>query len=113
MRHIRAHALDYFLLLAWAFFIVIQFISNKAEFTAEQLQHGQMFQWAEFMPYFWGRFAENHGSEMAQLGIAARAGYLAGKYYARGWMTKSPDGDQAAQLDRIEARMKAIDERLT
>lgn len=105
MKFIKAHVFDIALFLLWIAFGVLQWYMNMAEFTSEQMEHGQSFEMSEFLPFFWGRFAENHSSEMFQLFLAARFGYLAGKKAIQGWGSKFPEGDQSLQLDRIERKV--------
>jgi hypothetical protein len=43
------------------------FLVQMREFSNEQEEHGQAFQWGEFMPAFWTSTLENWQSEFLQL----------------------------------------------
>jgi low affinity Fe/Cu permease len=48
-----------------------QFFAQLVEFTNEQAEHGQLFEWAEFWPAFLSSTLENWQSEYLQLACQA------------------------------------------
>lgn len=74
-----------------------------AEFTSTQTQHGQPFQWGEFMQQFCASTFENWQSEWLQL--IFQAILLLG---AKHWLFRV----DAEDLERIEAKVDDIKDRL-
>jgi hypothetical protein len=82
-------------LLSW----IGQFFSQMAEFANEAQEHGQAFEWSQFMPAFLASTWENWQSEFLQLLFQA-AGL---KWLMFKGSSQSPDGD-----DRIEAKLNRL-----
>ena len=99
MTHIRRWGAVYILLLLFAGSWAGQFVTQMAEFTSTQQQHGQPFQWGEYMHEFFAATFENWQSEWLQL--IFQAILLLG---AKHWLFKV----DAEDLERIEAKIDAI-----
>jgi low affinity Fe/Cu permease len=69
--HLRRWGAVWILLGLWLVFGVAQWFTNLHEYAAEQLAHGQPFEWPGAVSYFAARVAENHASESWQLAIEA------------------------------------------
>jgi hypothetical protein len=82
-------------LLSWAG----QFFFQMAQVANEAQQHGQPFQWSDFLPEFFSATFENWQSEFLQL--VWQAAGLSFLYY---WgSSQSREGD-----DRVEAKLDAL-----
>lgn len=101
--HLRRWGAVYLLLTLWAVFEVVQWVTNLAEYRAEQAAHGQPFEWGQFVSYFLARFAENHASESWQLAIQAIL--IVGLSHV---MFRKGDED----IERIEAKIDELRKRL-
>jgi hypothetical protein len=99
MTHIRRWGAVYILLLLFAGSWAGQFITQLAEFTSTQQQHGQPFQWGDYLHQFFASTFENWQSEWLQL--IFQAILLLG---AKHWLFKV----DAEDLERIEAKIVAI-----
>ncbi len=84
-----------FFLLSWAG----QFIFQMVEVGNEASQHGQSFEWSDFLPQFFQSTFENWQSEFLQL-IWQAAG-LALFYYWGSSQSKESDERIEAKLDRL------------
>jgi hypothetical protein len=67
MSHIRRWGAVYILLLLFVGSWLGQFITQLAEFTSTQEQHGRPFQWGEYLHEFFASTFENWQSEWLQL----------------------------------------------
>lgn len=67
MRHLRSWGAIYVLALLFLGSWVGQLITQLSEFTSNQHEHGQPFEWSEFWPEFWQSTFENWQSEFLQL----------------------------------------------
>jgi hypothetical protein len=99
MTHIRRWGAVYVLLLLFVGSWAGQFITQLAEFTSTQQQHGQPFQWGEYLHQFFASTFENWQSEWLQL--IFQAILLLG---AKRWLFKV----DAEDLERIEGKIDAI-----
>ena len=99
MTHIRRWGAVYILLLLFAGSWAGQFITQLAEFTSTQQQHGHPFQWGDYLHQFFASTFENWQSEWLQL--IFQAILLLG---AKHWLFKV----DAEDLERIEAKIDAI-----
>jgi hypothetical protein len=99
MTHIRRWGAVYILLLLFAGSWAGQFITQLTEFTSTQQQHGQPFQWGDYLHQFFASTFENWQSEWLQL--IFQAILLLG---AKHWLFKV----DAEDLERIEAKIDAI-----
>jgi len=99
MTHIRRWGAVYILLLLFAGSWAGQFITQLAEFTSTQQQHGQPFQWGEYLHEFFASTFENWQSEWLQL--IFQAILLLG---AKHWLFKVDAEDN----ERIENKIDAI-----
>jgi hypothetical protein len=99
MTHIRRCGAVYILLLLFAGSWAGQFITQLAEFTSAQQQHGRPFQWGEYLHQFFASTFENWQSEWLQL--IFQAILLLG---AKHWLFKV----DAEDLERIEGKIDAI-----
>ncbi|GAA2701638.1 DUF6766 family protein [Nonomuraea recticatena] len=91
-----------FALVTGAFFLISwcgQFIFQAISFGNEQAEHGQSFDWAEYLPQFMASTLENWQSEFLQL-IWQAAG-LAMLYFWGSSQSKESD-------ERIEAKLDAL-----
>jgi hypothetical protein len=103
MTHLRRWGAVYLLLLLFVGSWLGQFVTQMAEFTSTQQQHGQPFQWGEYMHEFFAATFENWQSEWLQL--IFQAILLLG---AKHWIFKA----DAEDLERIEAKVDDIKDRL-
>jgi hypothetical protein len=71
LQHFRRWGAVYILLVLWVGFAIVQWFTNLAEYSSDQAEHGQLFEWGQFVAYFFARFAENHASESWQLATQA------------------------------------------
>jgi hypothetical protein len=71
MSHFRRWGAVWILIVMWLGFAVLQWFTNLAEYTSDQAEHGQPFEWGQFLVYYFARFAENHSSESWQLAVQA------------------------------------------
>jgi hypothetical protein len=103
MTHFRRWGAVYVLLLLFLGSWLGQFFTQLAEFTSTQQQHGQPFQWGEYMHNFFASTFENWQSEWLQL--IFQAILLLG---AKHWLFKV----DAEDLERIESKIDDIKLRL-
>ena len=103
MSHIRRWGAVYILLLLFAGSWAGQFVTQLAAFTSTQQQHGQPFQWNEYLHEFFAGTFENWQSEWLQL--IFQAILLLG---AKHWLFKV----DAEDIERIEAKVDDIKDRL-
>jgi hypothetical protein len=99
MSHIRRWGAVYILLLLFVGSWAGQFVTQLAEFTSAQQQHGQPFQWGEYLHNFFASTFENWQSEWLQL--IFQAILLLG---AKHWLFRV----DAEDLERIEAKVDDI-----
>lgn len=104
MTHMRRWGAVYILVLLFVGSWLGQFFTQMAEFTSTQQQHGQPFVWGEYLHDFFASTFENWQSEWLQL--IFQAILLLG---AKHWLFKV----DAEDLERIEAKIDRITERLT
>ena len=67
MKHLRRWGAVYILALLFIGSWLGQFFTQMAEFTSEQMQHGEGFVWSEFLTQFFRSTFENWQSEWLQL----------------------------------------------
>lgn len=67
MTHLRRWGAVYLLLLLFLGSWLGHFFAQMSGFTAEQLQHDQVFTWSDFLPAFLSSTLENWQSEWLQL----------------------------------------------
>jgi hypothetical protein len=103
MTHLRRWGAVYLLLLLFIGSWLGQFFTQLAEFTATQRQHGQSFQWGEYLHEFFASTFENWQSEWLQL--VFQAILLLG---AKHLIFKV----DAEDLERIEAKIDEVNNRL-
>jgi hypothetical protein len=103
MSHIRRWGAVYILLLLFAGSWAGQFVTQLADFTSTQQQHGQPFRWNEYLHAFFAGTFENWQSEWLQL--IFQAILLLG---AKHWLFKV----DAEDIERIEAKVDDIKDRL-
>jgi hypothetical protein len=103
MSHIRRWGAVYILLLLFAGSWAGQFVTQLADFTSTQQQHGQPFRWNEYLQEFFAGTFENWQSEWLQL--IFQAILLLG---AKHWLFKV----DAEDIERIEAKVDDIKDRL-
>jgi hypothetical protein len=103
MTHFRRWGAVYLLLLLFIGSWLGQFFTQLAEFTATQRQHGQSFQWGEYLHAFFASTFENWQSEWFQL--VFQAILLLG---AKHLIFKV----DAQDLERIEAKIDEVNNRL-
>jgi hypothetical protein len=99
MTHLRRWGAVYLLLLLFIGSWLGQFFTQLAEFTATQQQHGQPFQWREYLHEFFASTFENWQSEWLQL--IFQAILLLG---AKHWLFRV----DAEDLERIEGKVDDI-----
>jgi hypothetical protein len=69
--HLRRWGAAYILAALFVASFIGQFVTQSIAFTAEQAQHGQAFEWGQFLPEFGASVLENLQSEWAQLLVQA------------------------------------------
>jgi hypothetical protein len=104
MKHFRRWGAVYLLLILFIGSWLGQFFTQMAEFTSTQQQHGQPFQWGEYLHEFGASTFENWQSEWLQL--IFQAILLLG---AKHWLFRV----DAEDLERIEAKVDDIKDRLS
>ncbi|EHI10994.1 DUF6766 family protein [Mycolicibacterium thermoresistibile] len=99
MAHIRRWGAVYILILLFAGSWLGQFFTQLAEFHSTQQQHGQAFEWGEYLVQFWAATLENWQSEWLQL--IFQAILLLG---AKHWLFRV----DAQDLERIETKIDKL-----
>ncbi len=103
MKHLRRWGAVYVLLALFIGSWLGQFLTQMAEFTSEQTQHGSSFSWSDFLPTFFASTFENWQSEWLQL--VFQAVLLLG---AKHLLFQA----DAEDLERIERKIDALRERV-
>lgn len=100
--HLRRWGALYLLAALFVASIAGQFVLQLLEFAGEQAEHGQPFEWGQYLPAFGASVMENWQSEWAQLFVQALVvSALADRLFRRSLE------DQA----RLEAKVDALLER--
>jgi hypothetical protein len=89
-------------LLTW----IGQFFAQLIEFRNEATQHGETFQFVDFIPAFWQATLENWQSEFLQL--LAFVGLTSFLIHRGSPESKDGDEEMKAKLDSIERELREL-----